>query len=206
MENKGKIGVLIEEHFDPTEYVRFRDYFPTRGYQVDFMTHLWGNKEITFNDNDNKIQCTAKIEVNDVNPTDYKGILLIGAYAMDRLRYQVNVEPGKPNKSPAVELLRKCVATKGLKIGTICHSMWLFCADKLLLEGKKVTCAHNIICDVENAGADVQYEGNQTKEIVIDEDLISGKHPEIVDRFMEIFVEEIEKQNSKYRDREKSTS
>ena len=33
---------------------------------------------------------------------------------------------------------------------------------------KKVTCAHNIICDVENAGANVIFDGEQTAELVID--------------------------------------
>ena len=31
-QHHGKIGVLIEEHFDPTEYRKFNEYFPSRGY------------------------------------------------------------------------------------------------------------------------------------------------------------------------------
>ena len=61
------------------------------------------------------------------------------------------------------------------------------------MAGRKVTCAHNIVCDVENAGGDVIYEGKGTSEMVIDRDLISGKHPGMVDLFMETFVNEIEK-------------
>ncbi len=33
--NKGKIGVLVEEHFDETEYHRFNEFFPTHGYEVE---------------------------------------------------------------------------------------------------------------------------------------------------------------------------
>jgi protease I len=55
-----------------------------------------------------------------------------------------------------------------------------------------MTCAHNIICDVENAGGEVVYDGDQTAEMVIDGDVISGKHPGMVDKFMEVFVQEIE--------------
>jgi protease I len=40
---------------------------------------------------------------------------------------------------------------------------WLFCADPDLIKNRQVTCAHNIICDVENAGAEVIYTGDSTQ-------------------------------------------
>jgi protease I len=88
--------------------------------------------------------------------------------------------------------MRRVMRSPGVKVGTICHGMWLLCADRALLEGKRVTCAHNIACDVENAGADVVYDGDATSELVIDGDLISGKHPGMVARFMDTFRSEIE--------------
>src|SRR5688500_10850362 len=136
-ERKGRIGVLIEEHFDETEYRRFNEMFPERGYEVEYLTRLWGNEALTFNGNDHTEQVT--------------GIILIGGYAMDRLRYQEKPAPGVPNKAPAVEFLRKAVRAMDdgkVKIGTICHSMWLFTADPDLLRGRRVTCAHNIVSDV----------------------------------------------------------
>lgn len=193
---KGKIGVLIEEHFDMTEFRRFNEYFPAAGYQVVYMSHLWGQPSLTFGSNpDNgwvEEHVRVTTEVADVNTADYKGIIAIGAYATDRLRYQPNPRKGQPNNAPAVVFLRKAAATEGLKLGTICHSMWLFCADPTLLKGRRVTCAHNIVCDVENAGADVVFNGDQTADLVIDGNLISGKHPAITDAFMATFIREIE--------------
>jgi protease I len=195
---KGKIGVLIEEHFDQTEFRRFNEYFPIQGYQVEYISHLWDNTELTFRANlDTGVvedHVTVTTEINDVAPADYKGIICIGAYATDRLRYQVSVKKGQKNQAPAVVFLRKALQIDGLKIGTICHSLWLFCADSDLIKGRKVTCAHNIICDVENAGGEVIYEGNATADLVIDGNLISAKHPGVVDEFMEVFVAEIQKQ------------
>lgn len=195
--SKGKIGVLIEEHFDSTEFRRFNEYFPTQGYEVEYLSHLWGQPELHFGSNpENDIieeHVTVTVEVNNVAPSDYKGIILIGAYATDRLRYQVKVKKGQKNQAPAVVFLRKAMEQK-VKVGTICHSMWLLCADSDLLKGRKVTCAHNIICDVENAGGDVIYtEDDETVDLVIDGNLISGKHPGVVDKFMDVFVQEIEK-------------
>lgn len=196
-EIKGKIGVLIEDHFDSTEYRRFNDYFPQKGYEVEYISHLWGQAQLHFGSNpeNNQVEehVTVTTEVNDIDPSDYKGIILIGAYATDRLRYQVKIKKGQKNQSPAVVFLRKAMQQEA-KVGTICHSMWLLCADSDLLNGRKVTCAHNIVCDVENAGGEVIYtEEDETADMVVDGNLISGKHPGIVDQFMEVFVQEIEK-------------
>lgn len=196
-EMKGKIGVLIEDHFDPTEFRRFNEYFPQRGYQVEYISHLWGQPALHFGSNpeNNAVEehVTVTTEVNDINPDDYKGIICIGAYAMDRLRYQTTVKKGQPNQAPAVAFLRKALHTESLKVGTICHGLWLLCADRELLRNRKVTCAHNIVCDVENAGAEVVYADDGTANLVIDGNLITGKHPEGVDAFMAAFVDEIEK-------------
>lgn len=194
---KGKIGVLIEDHFDQTEFRKFNSYFPQHGYQLVYLSHLWGNPELTFGSNPDEgfveEHVSVSTEINDVAPTDFKGILLIGAYATDRLRYQAKLIKGQPNRAPAVVFLRKAVSTPNLKIGTICHSLWLFCADPSLLRGRKVTCAHNIVCDVENAGGDVIFDGDQTVELMIDGNLISAKHPAITDKFMDVFLDEIDK-------------
>ncbi len=196
--NKGKIGVVIEEHFDETEYRRFNEFFPANGYEVEYISNLWNQDKLTFNGNDHEEKATVTIDFKDIKPTDYQGIILIGGYAMDRLRYQVNPKPGQPNQSPAVEFLRQAVKVMDedkLKVGTICHSMWLFCADVDLLEGRKVTCAHNIICDVENAGGIVIYAGEETASTYVDGSLISGKHPGVVEEFMQLFLQEIEKES-----------
>lgn len=197
-EYKGKIGVIIEEHFDGTEYRRFNEYFPTRGYEVEYISHLWGNPQLKFGSNPDNDEVEEHVivtkEINDIDPSEYKGIIAIGAYATDRLRYQVSVKKGQKNQAPAVVFLRKAMNTEGVKLGTICHSLWLFCADSDLIKGRQVTCAHNIICDVENAGGEVVYDGDVTADLVIDGNLISGKHPGVVEQFMEAFVQEIEKQ------------
>ena len=194
--SKGKIGVFIEEHFDMTEYRLFNQRIPAAGYDLQYISNLWDNSSLQFGSNpDNgwvEEHLIVSQDVKNVEPSDYKGFLIIGAYATDRLRYSVKPEKGKANDAPAVVLLRKIMRTSGVKVATICHSLWLLCADRTLLEGRKVTCAHNIICDVENAGADVQYGDEGTVGSVIDGDLISAKHPAFTDELLDIFLKEIE--------------
>src|SRR6185503_5707570 len=126
MVSKGKIAVLIEDHFDQTEFRMFNEFFPKHGYEVEYVTHLWGNPELRFGGNpDNGVvedHVTVKTEVNNVKPSDYKGIILIGAYAMDRLRYQASPKKGVPNQAPAVAFIRRAMQEKA-KSGTICHSL-----------------------------------------------------------------------------------
>ena len=116
MGSRGKIAVLIEDHFDQTEFRMFNDFFPKHGYEVEYVTHLWGNPELRFggNPDDGRIEehVTVKTEINDVKPSDYKGIILIGAYAMDRLRYQANPKKGEPNQAPAVAFIRRAMQEK----------------------------------------------------------------------------------------------
>jgi len=193
---KGKIGVLIEAHFDETEFRRFNEFFPAHGYEVEYITHLWGQDKLTFKGNDFTQEVTVTREVSDVKPADYKAIILIGGYAMDRLRYQEHPEPGRPNRAPAVEFLRRAVKAmnnSNLKIGTICHSLWLFCAAPETLTGRKVTCAHNIMGDVENAGGTLVFYEDQLIDTYVDGNLITGRHPGVVEVFMKTFLEEIEK-------------
>ncbi|MBP1157317.1 MULTISPECIES: DJ-1/PfpI family protein [unclassified Paenibacillus] len=193
---KGKIGVLVESHYDETEFRAFNEYFPKNGYSVDYISHLWGKEYLDFVGNDGTSCVRVDVEVSDIRTEDYCGIVLIGGYAMDRLRYEANPKQGQLNQAPAVQFLRAAVEALNrgqVKIGTICHSLWLFCADPQLLAGRKVTCAHNVISDVQNAGAEVVFEGDQTQELVIDGNLITGKHPEVVETFVRVFLEEIEK-------------
>jgi protease I len=196
IQSNGKIGVLVEEHFDETEYHRFNEFFPANGYEVEYLSYLWNQPSLTFKGNDGTAEITVATDITQVNLEDYQGIILIGGYAMDRLRYQAAVKPGQMNRSPAVEFLRKAVEAMDsdcLKVGTICHSLWLFCADPTLLKNRKVTCAHNIICDVENAGGEVVYDGEETAETYVDRNLISGRHPGVVDVFMRVFLEQLKK-------------
>jgi len=195
--SKGKIGVLIEDHFDETEYREFNQFFPEKGYEVVYLSHLWGQPSLKFGSNPENgtvnEHVTVSTELQSLDLSDYKAIIAIGAYAMDRLRYQTKVAKGQKNNSPAVVFLRQAMQTKHLKLGTICHGLWLWCADPDLIRGRKVTCAHNIVGDVENAGGDVVYEGDGTADLVIDGNLITGKHPAVNRRFMAAVVAEIEK-------------
>ena len=197
---KGKIGVLIEAHFDETEFRRFNEVFPAHGYEVEYLTYLWGQDKLTFTGNDFTQEVIVTREISAVDLADYKAFILVGGYAMDRLRYQEHPRAGEPNRAPAVEFLRKAVKAMDegqLKIGAICHALWLFCAAPETLEGRKVTCAHNIMGDVQNAKGTLVFAGEQLIDTYVDGNLITGKHPGVVEEFMQIFLAELQKVETK---------
>lgn len=191
---KTKILVLIEEHYDETEFNVFNKFFPNNEVIVEYASYLWGNDSLEFEGNDKTSKVKVNLCVSKINLADYKGLILIGGYAMDRLRYQPKLS-GTLNTAPAVELLRQAVKRMDggqIAIGTICHSLWLFCADPTLLKGRKVTCAHNIVCDVENAGGQLVVVDGETVETNADGLLITGRHPGAVEAFDDLFLKTIQ--------------
>ncbi len=81
-----------------------------------------------------------------------------------------------------------------IRIGTICHSLWLFCAAPETLIGRRVTCAHNIMGDVAAAGGTLVYDGDQLADTVVDGNLITARHPGVTDAFLDVFLAELERE------------
>src|SRR3954467_2822998 len=81
--SKAKIAVLIEEHFDGTEFRRFNDYFPQHGYHIEYVSHLWGQPSLTFGNTPDHgvvdLHVTVTIDIAKVKPADYAGVLPSGA-------------------------------------------------------------------------------------------------------------------------------
>src|SRR2546426_12642922 len=94
----GRIAVLVEAHFDETEYRRFNEFFPANGYAVDYVTHLWNQPSLAFKGNDMTEEVTVNLEVGSLDLSQYEGLILIGGYAMDRLRYEEHPRRGEPNR------------------------------------------------------------------------------------------------------------
>ncbi len=194
MKRSKKIAVLIESHFDGTEPGAFLNYFPANGFAVEFISNLRGAQEKAFVNNDDPAKTlTVRLDISEVDLSTYSGLILVGGYAMDMLRYEVHVEEDKANEPVATQFLRKAMAEKHLIIGTICHSLWLFTPAPDLLKGRKVTCSHNIMHDVQNAGGVLVYDDKRKTLAAthVDENLVTGRHPYVVEAFMDVFYDRL---------------
>ena len=183
-----RVAVLIEQHFDHDEWLAFQEFFPANGYLVDAVSHLWGQPELTFFANavDGLVpgSCTVRLEVDQLDPRTYAAVLVIGGYAADRLRYEVNPRPGGDCQSPAARFLAVAMADPVTIVATLCHGVWLLTACHSLLQGRRLTCASNVLRDVENAGGEVVFESGQLAPVVIDADLVTASHPDHLDSFL----------------------
>jgi len=193
MEFKGTIALMLESHFDPTEPDACTGFFPYNGYKIEFISNLRGHPSADFRGNDGLQVITVTKDIRDVDLAQYRGLILVGAYAMDMLRYEVHVtEKSEPD---ATTFLRKAMATPNLIVGTICHSLWLFTPAPDLLKGRHVTCGHNSMFDVRNAGGILVYDKhhNTLVDTHVDGNLVTGRHPYVMAAFMNVFLDELEK-------------
>jgi protease I len=187
-----RIAVLMEQHYDHNEWLAFQNFFTANGYIVDAISHLWGQPELTFYANavDGVIpgSCSVRLEVDQLDPKDYAVVLVIGGYAADRLRYEVAPIPGGECQSPAARFVANAIAHPGTLVGTLCHGVWLLTACRSLLQGRRLTCASNVLRDVENAGGEVVFESGHLAAIVVDDDLVTASHPDHLDAFLQAIL------------------
>lgn len=202
IKNKPKnIAVLIESHYDPTEPGAFKMFFSANDYEVKFVTILEkGEKEKMFRDNDRREKLFVSEPFGEETLNNSRGLLLVGGYAMDMLRYRVFVgkEDNIPKASQILALAIDMMDEGELVIGTICHSLWLFTPLKEKLENRerklRVTCSHNIMHDVQNAGLELVYdeERRMLVDTYVDGNLVTARHPYVVQAFMNEFLSKLE--------------
>ena len=192
--SKGKIAVIVESHFDENETVALEAKCKEQGYSYEYIATLWGNDYLEFQGNECHDPIRVFKDIDDVSIDDYACFFFIGAYCMDRLYYQEHPRKGQPNQSPVVKLIRKLAAAKKI-CATVCHSLWAFtCAPEVIRE-KKVTCAHNIVDHVTNAGGVVMYnrDGADTRPMYEDDWLLSCKHPNEMEMFLNALFAKLSK-------------
>lgn len=111
-----------------------------------------------------------------VNAKRFKALVIPGGQAPDKLRTNAQM----------VKIV-KDAAGGGLVVGAICHgAQMLIEAD--VVRGKKATCYKSVKTDLINAGADYK-----DKEVVVDGELITSRHPGDLPAFMKAIVEKLEK-------------
>ncbi len=193
---KGKIGVILESHFDELEVQYLQKRLPKEGFGMELISYLWGNDMLEFQGNECNDPFRVYKDITSVELDDYAAFFFIGGYCMDRLRYETVRTEDVPNESPVVQFVRKIAAAKKTAT-TICHSLWAFVCAREVIEGMKVTCAHNIVDDVENAGATVVYGGADggTIEVYEDDWLVSGKHPGYMDQTVNLLINKLNREN-----------
>ncbi len=123
----------------------------------------------------NGIEIDADLLIEDINPTEYDLLVLPGGRSPEHLRLEA---------PETIEIVKE-FDKSGKNIASICHgAQLLMSAD--LLEGRKATCYWSIKDDLENAGGEFL-----DKPVVIDENIITSRHPPDLPDFMAEVIDQI---------------
>ena len=164
-----KIGILIEgDYYEPEIwYYKFR--FAEEGFEVHFLTRLWGQEVLTFKGHEYQIpfECRESFEgLDEAMLGSFSSIIVPAGMVADRLRYTEDV-----NKlPPAVEFLKRAFAKKDIIKGIICHGLWLCAPAPELVKGRRLVVHNNLLGDARNMGAVYVNE-----DVVVDADLVTAR-------------------------------
>jgi len=120
---------------------------------------------------------TVDVAVDDVQPSDFNGLIIPGGYA-----------PGSLRLFAAVNALAREMFLEGKVIGSICHGAQVLVSGGVL-RGRTMTCYSSIKDDVINAGANYV-----DREVVRDGNLITSREPDDLPAFCREMIAALEAQ------------
>ena len=164
-----KIGILIESDYYEKEIFYYEHRFAEEGYDVHWLSRLWGQPSITFYGHEYKapFECHESFEnMSDAELRSYDAIIVPSGFVSDRLRYSEDLA----KLAPATEFIQRAFAEKGVLKGIICHGMWLVATVPELVRFRPVIAHPNLFGDVKNMGAIYTDQ-----DVVVDGDLVTGR-------------------------------
>jgi len=200
-----KIAVLVENMFIPGEIDAYRHGFSDMGADVQLMSNLWGQVKLTFVSTVDQLEGSLEetrqrlqlldvsIDFQTVNVHDYAAVIMAASYGSVRLRYfepprGVPIRAEMARTAPAVKFFAEAMRDPHIVKGALCHALWLLTPTPELLAGRKVICNEVVLADVVNAGA---IYTPSVDDVVVDQDLVTGRTWHQVGRFIEAISEQI---------------
>ncbi|WP_058554445.1 DJ-1/PfpI family protein [Thiohalocapsa sp. ML1] len=164
-----KIAIVIESEFVPKEIATYRERFAQYGAEVELLSRLWGNAELTFISDvqeagETPETLTVDKDFTEVDPDDYAAVIMAANYTSVRLRWLADTDveqdaDGKPvihgnsgRRSPAVQFFCRAMLNPRIVKGFPCHALWILSPVPEVLAGRRVTCNRVMLGDVQNAG------------------------------------------------------
>jgi protease I len=104
--------------------------------------------------------CESDFAVNEIDPSDFNGLVIPGGFAPDRLR-----------RLPAVLEITRTIMEQKKLLAHICHAGWIPISAGVV-HGFRCTSTPGIKDDLINAGA-----AWEDKPVVVDRNMISSRRP-----------------------------
>lgn len=152
-----KIGVMITDLFEDSEYTEPAKAFTQAGYEL---IHIGLEAGQTVRGKKENTPVRIDTAVSDASAEDVDALLIPGGYSPDKLRAN----------DDAVSFAGRFMAS-GKPVFTICHGPQLLITAKVL-KGRTLTGYKSIIQDIINAGGIFVDQ-----EVVVDRNLITSRNP-----------------------------
>ena len=178
-----KVAVLLESDFLEPEIFYYRHRFAEAGFDVHFLSRLWGQSSLTFHGHEFRAPFTVTESLQDVPDAElrtYDAVIVPSGIVADRLRYSERPR----DLSPATDFLRRAFAEPTITKGVICHGLWLVAKVPGTVRGRRVTCHNNLVGDIDNMGAVYTDQ-----DVVVDGDLVTGRSGDLCHLFAARLIE-----------------
>jgi protease I len=169
-----KILIIVEDQAEDLELLYPYYRLQEAGYQVD----LAGREANLQYHGKYGVPYESNLSYEDVDVSDYSGLVIPGGWAPDKLRRYELVK----------DIVRK-FNDQGKPIGQICHAGWVTISAGIL-KGKNVTSTPGIKDDMTNAGA-VWFND----AVVVDGNLVSSRWPKDLPKYMEAYIKVLNDEN-----------
>ena len=160
-----KILILSADGFEDVELL----YPYHRLREESFEVHIASNKDEIVGKHGYKVKVDKKFE--EVNPNEYDALVLPGGKAPERVRLDEN----------AIKIVKHFFEEKK-PVAAICHGPQVLISAGVI-KGRKLTSWYGIRDDVKIAGGKWI-----DKEVVVDENLVTSRHPGDLYAWMREFV------------------
>lgn len=172
--SNAKIAILATDGFEKSELFEPRKKLVAAGAQVTIVSLESGSIK-SWDEKDWGESVDVDITLDKAREGDFDALVLPGGQINpDLLRVEAK----------AVDFV-KAFFNAGKPIAAICHAPWLL-IEADLVQGRKVTGYKSIRTDLINAGG--RFEDS---EVVVDNGLITSRHPGDLDAFSAKIIEEV---------------
>jgi protease I len=171
------------------------------------MSRLWGNDSVRFISDIDEVEgevpeyINVNIDFQDVALDEYAAVIMSANYTSVRLRYFEptegnSISPEQTRTAPAVQFFAEAMANPKIVKGFLCHGLWILTPMPELLKQRRVICHEVVLADIVNAGAvyvppPLNSEPNDPRNIVIDEDMVTGHSGGDVNAFINAIADRI---------------
>jgi len=168
---RGKVACLLASGFEDSEFRVPYDRLRQAGYDVEIIGTRAGEK---LEGERKKETAKTDLGIDEVQVSDYEGLLIPGGYSPDKLRADERF----------VAFVRDFDRT-GRPLAAVCHGPQLLLAAELQ-RGRTLTAWKTIQSDLRQAGAKVKDQ-----EVVVDRNWITSRKPDDLEAFSSKFLEEL---------------